>query len=365
MERTINGRDQMPERKRVTLKDIANATGYSVPLVSVALSGKCDGTTKLSDTTREKVIKAAKEMNYKPNIFGRSLRANKSFLVGVLFFDVNDWLMGDFLYGAQHVLSEAGYAPIFLSHATKEEQRHNLEICMDRRVDGIILNLWINEDTGEADSEFVFKTLGEKFPALEVYGYHMPEAISTTVDFQESFYAMCCDLIAGGAKRIAMVNHEKYDLGGDEGTLFINAWQCAQGYKRAMEEHNLSIEMALHPLSRDKSPTAAAVAMAENAGKTFRGLVEKDGVPDAIVCMNDEQAFGVLRTCVDMGVKVPDDMSIRGVGNTSVGKLAGISTCDVSAMKVGSTAAQSILKLINNEKVESSKIFAPLILRNT
>jgi len=352
----------VPTRKRTTLKDIARVTGYSVPLVSVALSGKIDGTTKLSEKTREKILKVALELDYKPNIFGRSLRANKSFLVGVLMFDVNDWLTGSFVRGAQDVLASAGYAPVFLSHSTKEEQRCNLEICLDRRVDGVIFNLWIDEKTGEMDDEFVRSVLGSKFPFVEVYGNYFGDAVSVNIDYENSFHASCLEMIKRGAKRLVMVNHDQYTAGQDGTEVYFNAWEACKGYEKAIAENGLKPEMLLHPLPSEEE---MLVGMADNAGHAFRELVSGGSIPDAVMCLNDGQAFGIIRECAALGIDIPKDISVIGFGDTSICKLASISTCRATGEKAGAAAAELVLRQVRGEKAESSKILAPFVSRST
>ena len=71
--------------KRITLKDVAKAAGVSVPVVSVAINGTTGGTTSVSDELRDRILEIAEELDYRPNLTAKSLRGNKSFLIGVLW----------------------------------------------------------------------------------------------------------------------------------------------------------------------------------------------------------------------------------------------------------------------------------------
>jgi LacI family transcriptional regulator len=348
--------------KKPKLKDIARLAGVSPPVVSVALSGNSKGTTKLNEETRRRILKIAAEMHYKPDIFGRSLRANKSFLVGIMLFNVNSSLMGEFVRGAQNVLAKSGYSPIFFCHATKEDQRHNLKLCMERKVDGLIFNPWINEESGETDSEFIKDLLPDSFPLLEVYGRNYPEAISVDIDGKTSFYNMCCHLINSGYKKIYMVNYENYILGQNTG-IFRNAWECHEGYRQAMEENNLPTRLILHPRAMNEDHTNCA----DYVYKVVNELFEHENLPDAIVCKNDEQAIGVLRACRQRNIRIPEDLAVCGFGDTILSQLSSppLTSCRTSPYKIGATSADMILQLIKGQEVVSRKIIAELVLRKS
>jgi LacI family transcriptional regulator len=348
--------------RKVKLKDIANAAGVSAPVVSVALSGNLNGTTKLKKETRDRILKIAAEMHYTPDIFGRSLRSNKSFLIGIMLFNVNSLLMGEFIRGAQKLLAKSGYSPVFFNHATREEQRHNLTLCMERKVDGLILNTWIDERSGEIDNDFIRGLLPKDFPLIEVYGRNFSDVVSVDIDNKTSFYNMCCHLINSGHRKILMVNYENYSLG-QHSSLYRNSWECYEGYDEAMKKNGLQSRLILHPHAMNEP-------LANCTDHTYRllcDLLEKGSLPDAIVCKNDEQAIGVLRACADKNIKVPEELAVCGFGNAYIGQLSSppLTSCNTSAYKVGATSSSMLLKLIKGEKIASRKIIAELVLRKS
>jgi len=352
----------MTKKRNVRLKDIAEIAGVSIPVVSVALSRNSNSTTKLTKETAGRIQKIASELNYKPDIFGRSLRANKSFLIGILLYSVNSNIFGEFIRGVQKGFSESDYSPVFLTHATRDEQRRNLELCMSRKVDGLIFNTWIDEESGEIDNDFTKAILPAALPVVEVLGRNFPESIFVNIAFKESFYNMCVHLLESGYKKIAMISHEKYKLGADSG-VFFDAWECFEGYEKAMVEHGLPVSVITHPLRKKEN----SHSWADTISGVIANRMEEGTLPDAVVCMHDEQAVGVLRACREKGVRVPEDLALCCFTDSRVCQFSipPLTTCRTSSFEFGLTASERLLQLIDNQAVSSKKIKAELILRES
>src|SRR5687768_6120404 len=126
-----------------TLKEIAQRTGLSIPTVHQVLNGY---NVRFSAETRRKVLEAAKELDYRPNIAARGLRAKKTFLMGLQFNAVNYPLIAGFTRGFQQVCTAASYAPIFLSHTATADEAENVRTLLDRRVDGLVVNCAVGAD---------------------------------------------------------------------------------------------------------------------------------------------------------------------------------------------------------------------------
>jgi len=352
----------MRKRTNVRLKDIAEVAGVSIPVVSVALSKKTNSTTKLTKETAERIQKIAADLNYKPDIFGRSLRANKSFLVGVLLYSVNSNILGEFIRGVQKGFADSDYSPLFLTHATKSEQRRNLELCMRRKFCGLIFNTWIDEEGGETDHEFTQGILPENMPLLEVFGRNFPESVSVNFAFKESFYNLCVHLLQSGYKKISMILHEKYTLGRTSG-MFFDAWECFEGYEQAMKESGKAVSVLTHSLMKKES----YINWVESAYKIICERFEQGDLPDAVVCMHDEQAVGILKACREKGVRVPEDLAVACFGDSRVCQFSipSLTTCRTSCFEFGVTASKTLLQIIDKEPVRSQKIKTGLQLRES
>ncbi len=161
---------------KVTRKDIAKKVGVSASTVGMILDGYGE---RYSPVTRKKVLRAAEELNYSPNIMGRSLRTGKSFLLGVLLYGGNSWLISEFLRGVMKALAGNEYSPIVFSHSDTEEEAEALRRCRLRQVDGLIANVAVNPD-GTAAAYQRFTQQG--VPVVEVFGHFLRQAASVNLD---------------------------------------------------------------------------------------------------------------------------------------------------------------------------------------
>src|SRR5688500_2379873 len=132
----------MPTRRHdasrpVTTHDVARRAGVSQATVSLVLGG--NPRARVSAQTRERVVRAAGELGYRPNILARGLVQRKSYAIGVMVPDLSNPFFLDVVTGVQRVAAEAGYAVLPGDVREVSPQRH-LEALLARQVDGIILD---------------------------------------------------------------------------------------------------------------------------------------------------------------------------------------------------------------------------------
>src|SRR5258707_27016 len=122
----------------VTIRDVAGESGFSVTTVSMVLN---DGPAaqRISARTRSHIWKVAKKLGYRPNLFARSLRSQRSNTIGVIVFDITDAYCTQILRGIENYLRPSGYFPIT---ADLQNDKSQFERCVDlllgRRVEAIV-----------------------------------------------------------------------------------------------------------------------------------------------------------------------------------------------------------------------------------
>ena len=125
----------MTDSKHISLKDLAQALGVSVPTVSRALKDS----PEISQELRAKVKRLAKEMNYRPNPFAMSLRKNTPRIIGVIVPDLVTHFFSSILSGIEDTAVANGYFVIITtSHESYEHEKRNIENLVNMRVEGII-----------------------------------------------------------------------------------------------------------------------------------------------------------------------------------------------------------------------------------
>ncbi len=226
------------------MKDIAVACGVSTPTVSLILNRKGD---RYSQSTQALVTRIANEMGYSPDINARSLQKGKSFLIGVLYSGVNYQYANEFNRGMQKVTIAKNYAPIVFTHTSLEEEKVYLQCCLDRRIDGLILNLAV-DDRGRTNAGIYKKLRAKGMPIVEIFGDFSPDMPSVSIDFFQVGLISTRKLLAQGHRRIVMFTHNRYQEQATISGLYHNAWDLWMGYLKAMEEAGLEPKVITHHL---------------------------------------------------------------------------------------------------------------------
>src|SRR5215207_9535176 len=124
-------------QRRVTTHDVAARAGVSQPTVSLVLSR--NPTARVAADTRQRVLKAAEELGYQPNVVARSLVRRRSYAIGLVVPDLANQFFAHVVSGAQRVAVEEGYAVLLCEQSTTGIDQH-LEALRARQVDGLILD---------------------------------------------------------------------------------------------------------------------------------------------------------------------------------------------------------------------------------
>ncbi len=210
------------------------------------LSGRQE---RYNEATCKKVLRAAKELNYTPDMAARSLKLNRSFLFGLLIDARNALLATEFLRGVQAGLAGSDYSPIVFSHGNSDEQYEGLRRFIDRRVDGLIANVALEPD-GSVDRPRYDALRERGLPIVEIFGRFLPEAPSVNVDNVAAGYDAARYLMGRGHRRIALLTHERYRLSQERhGGQHFDAWERYLGYERAMREAGEMPVVVTHPIT--------------------------------------------------------------------------------------------------------------------
>ena len=214
--------------KKVTLKDIAAIAGVAINTVSHALKDKDD----ISEKTKKKIKKIAKELGYIPNNIAGSLRIGKTSTIAVIIPDILDPLFAIWLKDIEKRLAEKGYN-IFIINTDEnyEKEEKAVTLALSKNADGIIL-CPTQKDQKDIlylkDNHIPFVLLGRRF-----YNIETDYAISEDV---AGGYIATKHLIEAGRKRILFLN----------GNLFISsAKERLEGYRKALEEKSIPIDKNL------------------------------------------------------------------------------------------------------------------------
>lgn len=278
-----------------SMKDIATLAGVSRPTVSLILGGRG---SRYSSETQRRVKEAADSLGYKPNILAKSFRENRSYLIGVLTSAVNAPIAGQFGRGVQSVVSDAGYAPVCFVHDSLGEELTCLDRCLDRQVDGLIVNVGIHRGGESVAHRYADLAKSKQLPVVEVFGDRVPGACNVGIDFYQLGKDSVEYLLAAGHRSILLFTHSKYLESEQHPGHFFNAYDRWRGYRDAMVGAGLEPVVVTRDLPEVVHDSEAAFATACRAAST---VLRHASSPTAVVCNDTADALALKLTVSKSG----------------------------------------------------------------
>lgn len=270
----------------VRISDVAEEADVSRPTASLILLGKGE---RYAEETQKRVLAAAEKLDYRPNILADSFREQRSFLVGVLCNGVNYYYNTDLQRAIQSALLERGLAPITFTHAGREEEMVCLDACINRRVDGLIVNAAV--DMNGATNAPRFGEIAAGLPTVEIFGRFIDGAASITFDYRAAGRMAVERLVKEGHRSIALYVHEAYRRQESGSGLYWTAWEEWQGYSEAMMGAGLSPHVVTHSLAEDLASPGERYA---HAFESVERLVRHTSQPTAALCLGPDGAEALM-----------------------------------------------------------------------
>ena len=310
----------------VTIKDIARAAGVSHPTVSRALNNH----PAISEATRERIIKLAKEMGYVPNATARGLKTSRTRALGVILRHIDDPFWSEVLDGVDSVLHPEGYSLFIAStHNEKQREREVVQTMMQRGVDGIIL---LSPDFRE-----------EQFHILNSYDF--PMVMVNNEGAGECQYLIYNDDVYGArliTQHLITMGHTRIAYLGKRNTESDR--NRLKGFRTEMQIAGLPVDeqYIFHV------PAGNPIGGREGA----EYLLSLDQIPSAIVCYNDALAIGVYNYLREKGLRIPQDISITGFDNISIAAYLSppLTTLHQYKFELGEGAARMMLEVLSNRQ---------------
>ncbi|MDR3050900.1 MAG: LacI family transcriptional regulator [Oscillospiraceae bacterium] len=329
------------------MKEIAALSGVSVATVSHVLSGK----KSVSPSTRERVLQSIGLTNYKLNTIAKSLRMNKTHIIGVLVEDICGLPVPEIVDGINQCLEESGYQ-VLLSNLRLLQKLYNqyeqlsqytgivnrgLQLLEDARVDGII---YVAMHDRRIDG------IHQPVSIPLVYAYAEsgdPANVSVTYDNENSAYEMTRLLIRQNHRQVALI-------AGHANTSAAN--RRLTGYRQAMDEAGLPV-----PPEYIRWGDWEYHSGVEQAG----ALLALALPPTAIFAMNDPMAAGCYAAIKRSGLRIPEDISVVGFDNREIASclFPGLTTVALPNKEIGHTAAQQLLQRLDGLTIATPRTTLP------
>lgn len=322
--------------KKPSIYDIADKVGVSVASVSYVLNGK-EG--KVSLETKKKIFKAMNELGYTRNHAALSLSTGKSHLIGISFAlnsaseaFLNNPFYAEFLGSFEEIVQQSGYDVVIGSSKSAKEFENWYK---SRALDGVVI-------LGSLTKE-IEKTI-EKIKAtavlVDVYEEYNISLTNIRINDERGEYLATTHLISLGHKKIGY-------LGGPDSSIVNHKRFC--GYEKALIEHDYQIpkDCIFHTLTT-----------LDGGYSKGEEILAKLGEMTAIVVDADIIAIGLIRRLLELGVKLPEQLSIIGFDDIQPAQYIypTLTTVHQDIKEKSKLCAKAILDELNNENHENKTV---------
>lgn len=278
---------------RTTIKDIANHTGLSVTTISLVLNNKAD---KIPKRTKDKIMKAVDELNYRPNQLAVGLVKKRTETIGLVISDVSNVFFSNLAKGVEDECRRKGFNLVLCNTNDKHERDlAYIQVLADKGVDGILFCMSLDSNKKKAkESIQLLEKLKMPFVMVDRF-LEEAECCSVIVDHKQGGYTVTRKLLELGHQRIGCVT----------GPMNLeDSRDRLVGYRRALEECHIDYDSRLvFEGNYDCTSGEEAVEYFEGAEVT------------AIFAFNDMSAYGVYKALRRKGISIPEEISLIGYDN--------------------------------------------------
>ncbi|KAA8500790.1 LacI family transcriptional regulator [Mediterraneibacter catenae] len=276
-----------------TMKDIAKRTGLGLATISSYLNGG-----NVREKNRIKIEEAIRELHFEVNEVARGLKTNRTKTIGIVIPELNNIFFAEIITEAEDILRSHGYATMICDcRSDTEREKEAVDFLYHRRVDGLIVM-----PTGTSDPGF------QKFI----------RAGKPIVMIDRKMKDVCCDCILvdneGAAEdavnRLVRAGHRKIGMIAGPEDVYT-ARERQRGYEKALRENNAVYEEGL--MARGNYTIAGGA-------KAMRQLWENNPDMTAVFISNYEMTVGAMMEINDLGIRVPDELSVIGFDNVDFAK---------------------------------------------
>jgi LacI family transcriptional regulator len=311
--------------------------------VSKALRDEPD----VSESTKARIKLLAKEMGYVPDSTAQGLRNRTTRLFGLVIPSLANPIFARLVLAIQERAYELGY-DLLLGYTLHnlEREENCIRRFLSRRVDGLFLSPVYRL---ESEARIYQELLARKIPTV-LLGHTAPfcaHFINVEADDVGAGYAITQHLLQLGHKRIAF-------LAGPPATPWTR--ERFEGYRRALRQAGLEVE---------EKRIFQAGRTAEDGAKAAVQMINESTDATAVQAVNDLVAAGCAQVFLNQGLRIPEDVSVVGFGNSMLSEFfrVPLTTMDQPKHRLGAAAMDSMVQLLRGSRPEPKRLPAQLIVR--
>lgn len=324
--------------KKNNLKTIAKDLNLSVGTISRVLNGKAKE-YRISSKTVERVLNYAEKIGYAPNLVARSLKASKTYTLGLVIPDVSNPYFGNMAKNIIKVANREGYSILLVdTNDDTEKEQQQIKNLIERKVDGIIVSP-VGGVTHHFEDPYL-QNIPLVFIDNYIEGINMPYVSSD--NYQGAFDATKL-LVENGHTEIVLVH-------GEEKSSTMQ--KRVMGYKAALENSKIKIDEDLI-IKSDYS--------VEKCFKLVVRLFAEKNTPTAVLAANNQFGLGVIKMVREKNIQIPTDLSLIIFDDEPYATYLNppITTVKQNVRKLCEVTVELILKAINDLDISGERILVP------
>lgn len=328
------------KKQTMTIQDVAKKANVSVSTVSRVLNGKTD----VASETQDRILSVIDDLGYTTNLAARSMRSQKKNLVGLIMPDIAYPFAVEVMKGVNRAIAESEFdllvyttGDVRKSDRASHEEKY-VSLLTNSISDGVIIVAPVaggfNIDAPIVSIDPVVSN--PNYPAVHATNYH---GATEAMEY----------LLGLGHRRIGYISG-RAELESSSRRL--------KGYRDALGKAGVAV---------DEQLIASGDYTTETGATGTRYLLGLEKPPTAIFASNDQMAMGVFQVAEEMGIRIPEDLSVIGFDNITESKYMGLTTVDQFISEMGYVATQMLIKIINGIPLEDQtyRMQTRLVIRSS
>lgn len=313
-----------------TSRDVAELAKVSLSTVSRAFSE----TSSINEETRKKVLDAAKELEYTPNLLARSLKRQKSEVIGLIVSDIDNPFFSNVTQIIEAELKREGYR-LLLSYSNEnpDQELDNLMLLSSSRVDGIIFTPTSNKHTST-----IKQLIKQNTALVQLYRFGYEDLNSVLIDDQKGAYMATKHLIQNGHSNILLLTvnptlsiYKKYED------------PRSKGYKQALKEENIPFNES----------NIMYVPYQTNLNNMISQKIDQIQ-PTGIIAGTNTIGIDVLKVCKERKILIPNDISFIMFDDVNWAPLHDLTVVSQPTKEVALATCRFILEQIGHKNFNKS-----------
>ena len=346
--------------KNVTIHDVADLAEVSIGTVSAVVNRK----DTVSKSTRRRVLQAIRELNYRPSAAARRrLQPSAEKSIGLVIKEVHNPYFADVMIGVQEAAAQRGYNVLMASSEGAYELEQQIVALLEAKdIEGLIINPLLDED---ADLSHLFEIKQHNIPLVLLERVRGLKASLVDVDNVAASKAAVEHLIDRGHEHIVHFAGPRYSIHSDER---IEGMRHAFSAQRLVFDDSDVVRVGAR--LEDGYRAGLAYFGERPKGERPEGERPKGKRPTAVTCYNDLVAIGLMRALRELGIGVPEQVSVVGYDDIEMARYAAVplTTVRVPKKEMGRRAAELLVRqaeasAANGGAVEKVGLEAELIVR--